>query len=172
MWLIYVNDIDEGMPREIPRSLFADDVALLACARSAEECDALLQPCLDTVDAWLQRWKVTPSVAKCTATLFSLDPQESGGRVKPHLKLRGEELPYARNPTFLGVKFDPQLTFADHVADLKKKMSRRRQCLQALAGKTWGSHRRTIRAAYIGYVRALFDYGAAVFGTYAAPSVR
>ena len=51
-------------------------------------------------------------------------------------------------------------------------MSRRRQCLQALAGKTWGSHRRTIRAAYIGYVRALYDYGAAVFGTYAAPSVR
>ena len=51
-------------------------------------------------------------------------------------------------------------------------MARRSQCLKALAGKTWGSHRRTIRAAYIGYVRALFDYGAAIFGTYAAPSVR
>ena len=172
LWLIYVNDIDEGMPQQVSRSLFADDVALLACAPSARECDAALQPCLDTVDAWLRRWKVTPSVTKCTATLFTLDPSESGGRVKPHLTLRGEELPHTRNPTFLGIKFDPQLTFADHIDDLKAKMSRRRRCLQALAGKTWGSHRRTIRAAYIGYIRALFDYGAAVFGTHAAPSVK
>ncbi|KAF0301201.1 putative RNA-directed DNA polymerase from transposon BS [Amphibalanus amphitrite] len=160
------------MPEHVSRSLFADDVALLACAPTARECDALLQPCLDAVDTWLRRWKVMPSVTKCTATLFTLDPRESGGKVKPHLTLRGEELPYSRNPTFLGIKFDPQLTFADHIDDLKAKMSRRRRCLQALAGKTWGSHRRTIRAAYIGYIRALFDYGAAVFGTYAAPSVR
>ena len=95
---------------------------------SVRECDALLQPCLDTIDAWLQRWKVTtPSVTKCTATLFSLDPRESGGKIKPHLTLRGEELPYARYPTFLGIKFDPQLTFADHVDDLKAKMARRRR---------------------------------------------
>ena len=172
LWLIYVNDIDEGMPEHISRSLFADDVALLACARTPGQCDSLLQPSLDAIDNWLERWKVTPSVSKCTATLFSLDPKESGGKVKPQLRLRGEPLPYARNPTFLGIKFDPQLTFSDHVADLKTKMARRRQCLQALAGKTWGSHRRTIRAAYIGYIRALFDYGAAIFGTYAAPSVR
>ena len=92
--------------------------------------------------------------------------------MKPQLTLRGEALPYARNPTFLGIKFDPQLTFTDHVDDLKIKMARRRRCLQALAGKTWGSHRRTIRAAYIGYIRALFDYGAAIFGVHAAPTVR
>ena len=172
LWLVYVNDIDEGMPEHISRSLFADDVALLACARTAGDCDTLLQPCLNMIDDWLQRWKVTPSVSKCTATMFSLDPQESGGKVKPELRLRDETLPYARNPTFLGIKFDPQLTFTDHVEELKTKMARRSQCLKALAGKTWGSHRRTIRAAYIGYVRALFDYGAAIFGTYAAPSVR
>ena len=163
LWLVYVNDIDEGMPEHISRSLFADDVALLACARTAGDCDTLLQPCLNMIDDWLQRWKVTPSVSKCAATMFSLDPQESGGKVKPELRLRDETLPYARNPTFLGIKFDPQLTFTDHVEELKTKMARRSQCLKALAGKTWGSHRRTIRAAYIGYVRALFDYGAAIF---------
>ena len=35
-----------------------------------------------------------------------------------------------------------------------------------------GSRRRTIRAAYIGYIRALYDCGAAIFGTQLAPSVR
>ena len=98
----------------------------------------------------------------------SLDPKESAGRIKPSLTLRCQELPSTQNPVFLGIKFDPQLT---HINDLKTKMSQRRQCLQALAGKTWGSHRRTIRAAYIGYIRALYDYSAAIFGTSSAPSV-
>ncbi|KAF0300702.1 putative RNA-directed DNA polymerase from transposon BS [Amphibalanus amphitrite] len=81
LWLVYVNDIDVAMPEHVSRSLFADDVALLACAPTARECDALLQPCLDAVDTWLRRWKVTPSVTKCTATLFTLDPRESGGKL-------------------------------------------------------------------------------------------
>ena len=172
LWLIYVNDIDEGLPEGVSRSLFADDVALLTIARSAEECEAHLQPCLDSIGTWLTRWKVTPSVTKCTSTLFSLDPKEQGGRVRPKLFLHGQEITPTKNPTFLGIKFDPQLTFAEHAADLKAKMARRRRCLQAMAGKTWGSHRRTLRTAYIGYVRALFDYGAAVVGTHAAPATR
>ena len=181
LWLIYVNDIDEGLPETVSRSLFADDVALLAEARTAEECDAHLQPCLDSIGTWLTRWKVTPSVArwkvtpsvaKCTSTLFTLDPKEQGGRVRPKLTLHGQEIAATKHPTFLGVKFDPQLTFAEHVADLKAKMAKRRRCIQAMAGKTWGSHRRTLRTAYIGYVRALYDYGAAVVGTHAAPATR
>ncbi|KAF0290997.1 putative RNA-directed DNA polymerase from transposon BS [Amphibalanus amphitrite] len=164
--------MNEGLPEGVSRSLFADDVALLADARTPEECDAHLQPCLDSIGAWLTRWKVTPSVSKCTSTLFSLDPKQQRGRVRPNLKLHGQEITATEHPTFLGIKFDPQLTFAEHVSDLKAKMARRRRCLQAMAGKTWGSHRRTLRTAYIGYVRALFDYGAAVVGTHAAPSVR
>ena len=102
--------------------------------------------------------------------MFSLDPKEGGGRAQAALKLRGQPLTQSQNPTFLGIKFDTQLT-SDHITDLNK-MSRRRQCLLTLAGKSYGSHRRTIRAAYVGYVRSLFDYGAAVYRVHAAPSVR
>ena len=42
----------------------------------------------------------------------------------------------------------------------------------ALAGKSFGSHRRTVRAAAAGYVRSLFDYGAVVYGVHASPSAR
>ena len=146
-------------------------MTLLADARSAEEWEAHLQPCLDHIGDWLTRWKVTLSVAKCTSTLFSLDPKESGDRVRSRLTLHGQHITATKHPTFLGIKFDPQLTFAEHVSDLKSKMERRRQCLQAMAGETWGSHRRTLRTAHIGYVPAMFDYGAAVVGNHAAPAV-
>ena len=43
----------------------------------------------------------------------------------------------------------------EHIAELKKKMAKRRQCLQALAGKTYDSHRYIIKAAYIGYIRSV-----------------
>ena len=155
-----------------PEPCSADDVALMATANTPKECEARLQPCLNAIDAWLARWKVSPSVSKCTVTLFSLDPKEGGDRVQPQLKVRGQQLPYTRNPVFLGVKLDPHLTFSDHVSTVKEKMAKRRQCLMALAGKSYGSHRRTIRAAYIGYIRSLVDYSAALIGTHAAPSVR
>ena len=170
--LIYVNDIDSDMPQEVARSLYADDVALLATGRTIEACRRTLQPCLDKADEWLREWKVTPSVSKCCATVFTLDAKESGSRAQPKLTMRREDLEINTTPTFLGIKFDGQLTFNEHITDLKKKMGRRRQCLQALAGKSYGSHRRTIRTAYIGYIRALYDYGAAVFGTHSAPAAR
>ena len=47
LWLIYVNDIDSGMPLQVTRSLYADDVALLASGRSIKKCCRTLQPCLD-----------------------------------------------------------------------------------------------------------------------------
>ena len=172
LWLCYVNDIDDGMPQEVLRSLYADDVALLSTGRSIDECCTKLQPCLNHVDEWLNQWKVTPSINKCCTTPFTLDPKESNGRARPCLNMRGQALPVDPSPTFLGIKLDGHLSFNEHITDLKKRMASRRQCLQALAGKSYGSSRRTIKTAYIGYIRSLFDYGAAVYGSYCAPSVK
>ena len=41
LWLVYANDVDDGMEDGVSRSLFADDVALLASGRSVDECTAL-----------------------------------------------------------------------------------------------------------------------------------
>ena len=51
-------------------------------------------------------------------------------------------------------------------------MAKRRQCLQALAGKSYGAHRRTLRTAYVTYIRSVFEYGAAVYFTHASPALR
>ena len=92
--------------------------------------------------------------------------------MKPTLRFCGAPLQYDANPTFLGLKLDGQLTFAAHIDALKKKMAKRRACLTAIAGKSYGCHRRTLRIAYLSYVRSVFDYGAAIFFNHASPSVR
>ncbi|XP_043226976.1 uncharacterized protein LOC122384061 [Amphibalanus amphitrite] len=131
-----------------------------------------MQPALDTVASWARDWKVQASASKCCFTTFTLDPKECGGKVVPTLKFSGEPLRYDPNPTFLGITFDDQLTFSSHISSLKDRMAKRRQCLQALAGKTYGAHRRTLRTAYITYIRSVFEYGAAVYFTHASPALR
>ena len=53
-----------------------------------------------------------------------------------------------------------------------KSKSRRVKIQSAIAGRSDGSHRSTLRIAYQSYVRSLFDYGASVYFTHAAPAVR
>ena len=172
LWLVYMNDIDQNLPADVEVSLYADDVAILSSDRSLLSCASKLQPALDAIDAWTERWKVLPSLSKCSISYFTLDPKETGGKVAPPVTLRGEQLRCEAHPTFLGVTLDDQLTFSTHIESLRSRMAKRRQCLQALAGKSYGSKRKTLRTAYISYVRAIFDYGAAVFHSHAAPSSR
>ena len=172
LWLVYMNDIDQNIPEDVEVSLYADDVAILATDRSLLGCSTRLQPALDAIDAWTERWKVPPSVGKCSVTYFSLDPKETGGKVAPPVTLRGEQLRHELRPTFLGVTLDDQLTFSAHIASLRSRMAKRRQCLQALSGKKYGSKRKTLRTAYISYIRAIFDYGAAAHHSHAAPTTR
>ena len=148
LWLFYINDIDTDVDNGITCSLFADDVALLAVKSSVKACEETLQPALDSIGDWLTKWKVSPSVTKCTSTVFSLDPQDGGGRAKTKLTLQGQELPQTEHATFLGVQLDRQLTLSKHVANLKDKMARRHRCLQVLASRSYGSRKRTLRSAY------------------------
>ena len=101
-----------------------------------------------------------------------MDPKETGGKNTPAVTLRGDQLRHELRPTFRGVTLDGQLTFTAHIQSLRARMSKRRHCLQALEGKTYGSKRKTLRTAYISYIRASFDYGAAVFHSHAAPATR
>ena len=73
LWLIYCNDLDDDLSGDVTRSLYADDTALLATERSLQACADRLQPDLDRVARWLERWKVEASPNKCVFTTFSLD---------------------------------------------------------------------------------------------------
>ncbi|KAF0294379.1 putative RNA-directed DNA polymerase from transposon BS [Amphibalanus amphitrite] len=172
LWNIYASDILPRAPPGVHISVYADDVALWATERKLSQCEATLQPALDEISDWCTRWKVQLSASKCSATPFSLDPREAGGKVHLKLSLQNRPVNHVTYPTFLGLKMDGGLTFSEHIKQLKKSMARRRNCLAALAGRSYGCSRRTLRAAYIGYIRSLADYGAAVYMTHAAPASR
>ena len=172
LWLIYANDVLPNPPPDVQVSMYADDIAIWSTKKKFAECQEALQPVLDDITEWCRKWKVMPSVSKCSVTTFSLNTHESGLKMPLHLLLDGKQIPQVANPTFLGLTLDGALTFSTHVKQVKKAMASRRNCIAALAGRSYGSKKSTLRAAYIGYVRAKADYGAQLYLTHAAPSVR
>ena len=55
---------------------------------------------------------------------------------------------YTENPTFLGVTYDPQLTFGPHVSKVRQNMLNRGGVLSRLAGADWGWSRGSMRTVY------------------------
>ena len=68
-------------------------------------------------------WRLQLNVSKCETCLFTTDSHERSWR--PTIKIEEREVPFNENPTFLGIKYDPQLTFGPHVHDIRRKMMTR-----------------------------------------------
>jgi hypothetical protein len=142
--LIYINDLTSSLPPNpiVHISLYADDTAVLNTARSRAECEATLQPQLDSIAFSCHRWKVELSNFKCSYTNFTLDPKENGGKKTSHLTIQDLEPPappttlkMEQHPVFLGLTFDDQLTFRPHAVKIKGRMKAKRSALTLLLGR-------------------------------------
>ncbi|GFR65647.1 retrovirus-related Pol polyprotein from type-1 retrotransposable element R1 4 [Elysia marginata] len=99
---------------------------------------------------------MTLNVEKCEVTHFSKWTKEATWR--PTVNFLGQNLSYVEFPTFLGVTFDRQLTFRQHVGRIKQKAAKRINTLRCLAGKSWGSEKKDLRLVYLTYIRSAISY--------------
>ena len=81
----------------------------------------------------------------------------------PRLWLGGELLKYEKNCKFLGVTFDSNHTFKEHIDDIVKRAKKRNNLLKALRGQSWGASPETILYSYRTYVRPLLEYSCILF---------
>uniref|UniRef100_A0A1I8GJU7 Protein kinase domain-containing protein n=1 Tax=Macrostomum lignano TaxID=282301 RepID=A0A1I8GJU7_9PLAT len=116
--------------------------------------------------------KITLSTSKCNYSTFTLAPNEVNGKLRVPLELAGEPLQFEEHPTFLGLILDCQLNFAQHAANVCRRMSRRRRALADLANRAVGATQEVLRTAYQATIRAVAEYGCGVWGASAAPSTK
>ena len=74
-----------------------------------------------------------------------------------------------KSPTYVGITFDPRLTWRHQVEKAQTKGMQRTALLKKLAGTQWGANADILRKTYTGYVRPTLEYGMATWGT-TAPS--
>jgi len=138
--------------------LFADDVGILATARTIEEAETKAQKSVDIVSDWSKKWRLTLNSTKSESCIFTTNRKES--EVRANICIDGKAIPFNCTPKFLGVYLDRELTFSKHVSEIAVKAKSKLKMLSALSHTTWGCMKQDLMKVYVSNVRSIMDYAA------------
>ena len=161
LFVVFINDITQGLSRHISRALHADDVAMWNASESTPTATVRMQDALNNMSKWATDWCVTINSLKTVATCFSL----SNNTETLKLTVHNQQIPQEATPTYLGVKLDKKLTWNPHIKEMEKRATRRLSLMKKLAGTKWGASNNILRQVYTGNVRPVMEYGSAAWAT-------
>ena len=161
LFTLYINDITGDLGNEIDKSLFADDLAVWTQHEKPEECEKRMQKAIDKIYDWARKWRMQLNASKTEYILFTSWNKEA--KWEGNLKIGNEKLKRNNAPKFLGVKFDWNMTFNNHVKAIKNKMRQRLRAIKAVSHKNWGNSTEDLRALFIGFVRSVAEYAGAAW---------
>ena len=161
LFLIYINDITNILPKHVSNTLHADDLAVWSASEQTSTAAYRLQMSVDRIEQWTKDWGLEINKVKTVATLFTL----STSKEKIKIKLGNTTLPQEDTPTFLGVKLDKHLTWKPHIEDLEARGIRKLALMRKLSGTTWGATSSILKTVYTGTVRPVLEYGSIAWNT-------
>ncbi|RVE42602.1 hypothetical protein evm_012743 [Chilo suppressalis] len=121
LYAAYANDVPalDG----VKLALYADDTAYISTSINANHAAAKLQPTLDALGPWLEKWRLRVNVVKTQAMVTG-----RRHRPPPPITILGETVPWAQIVKYLGVTIDARLCMNAHVtATISKTKSARAQ---------------------------------------------
>ncbi|XP_077476349.1 uncharacterized protein LOC144089409 [Stigmatopora argus] len=166
LFIIYINDLLDKFNDSTLVSAYADDLALACRGRNKEEVESRLQAEVEKFCRWRSEAHLNLNTTKCEASFFSLDSAEA--KWQPKILINGATLKHNPTPTFLGVSFDRQLTFAEQAKKVRQTMSKRTNLLRKLSGTSWGWQPNDLRTVYIATQRSLAEYAAPAWAPWLA----
>ena len=136
LFTIYIDVLLTEFEKDTFVSVYTDDLLIARSARNKDMIVASLQLEVDKVVGWSDKARLTNETSKCETAFFSLDCAVAVWQ--PNINIGGKRMFCNHFPVFLDVRFDRQLTFAEHVQKLCQSMSGCFILLHALGGTTWG----------------------------------
>ena len=76
LFLIYVNDIIQNLPKHVKGAIYADDLALWCTEESLPTANYRMQEALNSLQRWTKKWIVSINPTKTTHTVFSLSTKK------------------------------------------------------------------------------------------------
>ncbi|KAJ2939092.1 hypothetical protein O0L34_g10280 [Tuta absoluta] len=119
LFVLLINDLPDVV-QDSHISIFADDVKLMKACRSQADCDSL-QRDINSVHRWSIDNNLHFNYSKCEMMTFSRSHQP----LLFQYSVGGTSMARVQRVRDLGVQFDPQLTFRDHVLNVAIAANRR-----------------------------------------------
>ena len=119
LFLCYINDLPEQVSSRC--HLFADDSILYREIKSQRDCKAL-QEDLDALASWEKKWGMEYHPDKCNI-LRVTRKRQSKVKVSTYT-LRGHQLEEVKQATYLGVVISSDLSWNNHINNVKAKTNR------------------------------------------------
>ena len=141
LFLLFINDLKQYIPRKVNSSLYADDLALISTEEYTGTSKFRLQDALNNLSSWSKEWGMTINSKKTTYSIFSLSTKHQSIK----LTLDKATLEKNDNPTYLGVTFDPRLTWKNQIENAQKKGIQRLALMKKLAGSDWGANHSIVK---------------------------
>ncbi|GFR91035.1 Pol-like protein [Elysia marginata] len=150
-------------------NILMDEQAVFRQFRSTEDQVAYIAQTIEdgyqrqqhTVTVWVDMEKAFDRVWKKGLILQLMQAGVSHNMLKINNSLLEKE----NYPKYLGVTFDPRLTWCKQIETAQKNAVRRTLLLKKLAGTSWGADMKLLKKTYVGYVRPVMEYGIAAWGT-------
>ena len=160
LFIIFMNDVLRENPRWIHGAIYADDLVIWCSAEYLTTATVRIQEALRKLEGWTKRWLVSLNTKKTSYTIFSLSTRNQNTR----LVIGGHALPQDKSPTYLGVTFDPRMTWKHQVDRCTMRARLRLALMKKLSGTSWGADFHVQRRLYTGRIRPVLEYGMAAWG--------
>jgi ribonuclease HI len=157
LFLIFINDVLNDLPRGVHGAMYADDLILWCTEESIGTARYRLQEALNLLERWTKLWLVKINATKTTYSIFTLSTKMQTA----NLRINGELLKKEDTPTYLGVTYDQRLTWKAQTEQAETRAKLRLNLMRRLAGTTWGADAKILKTVYTGSVRPALEYGMA-----------
>jgi len=160
-WVLVIDELLKQLNQEHFFTLgYSDDTTIILRGIDLGVLCNRMQQALRMVEAWCIRRKMSINPGKTQLMTFTRKRSLAG--YYP-IRLRGVDLTLTNQVKYLGVVFDPKLTFNAHIEHkCKKACIAFWQCKGAI-GKTWGISPKTAHWLYSAVIRPALTYGAIVW---------
>ena len=153
-----INDILKDSTT--PYSLYADDVAIWYSDSDLQICCEHIQLTLNNLQKWANDWGFTFSAAKSKAIFFTKK------RLPDYpLTLNSETIHIVPSFKFLGLHFDKNLIWKNHITETKTKCTSDLNLLKIVAAQKWGADFTTLRQLYISLTLSKITYASFLYDT-------
>ena len=160
LFLLYVSDIDLCLVDNVQLCSFADDTTLYTVIKSPSDmpdATASLQKALSNLGEWGDSWRISFEPKKSQRMVITT--RKDMPSLNP-LSFGNTPVPETKSIKLLGVTFDQQLSFRQHIRNIATRACQR---LGFLRKASRVLHPRDRSTVYKGFVRPMLEYAPLVW---------